>query len=243
MIAQRRQQGQDTGDLLSMLLLTQNEDDGAGMSDRQVRDELVTLYFAGHETTAKLLTWTIYLLCRHPQTETKLREELATVLGGRAPTLTDLPRLTFLNQTIKESLRLYPPAWIFDRQTIAPVTLGPYTLKQGASLYISPYVSHRDPRYFEDPEAFRPERFNSGWDDDLPRFAYFPFGGGSRICIGQTFAEMEATIVLATLLPQVEFQLQTEAEIPPEPGATLAPKGGMPIIISKLREGERPSLG
>ncbi len=229
-INQRRSSGEDKGDLLSMLLLAADED-GSQMSIQQVRDEVISLFVAGHETTANTLTWTWYLLGQHPDVLTKLWAEVDTVLNGRNPTLQDLTRLTYTAMVIHETLRLYPPAWVITREAIAPVEVGGYTLQPGNVVVTSPYITHRHPRYFPDPEQFRPERFAEGWEKTIPRFAYFPFSGGPRICIGQSFALMEATLILATIARQYQLELVPDQQIGLDPLVTLRAKHGIRVII------------
>lgn len=235
MISERRRAAVDDGDLLSMLLMSKDEDTGQGMDETQIRDEIVTLYFAGHETTAQLLTWVVYLLLKHPAVAHSVQKELqATLTDHHSPSLEELRELELLDQVIKETLRLYPPAWVFDRTPVEDVDLGGFRLPAGSTLYISPYVAHRDPRYFSEPDRFDPGRFASGWEQRLPRYAYYPFGGGPRLCIGQAFAEMEAKIVLATLLSQVNLEALWTTPVVPEPVATLRPQVGLPVKVSKF---------
>ncbi len=223
-IEERRQSGEDKGDLLSMLLLAQDEDDGAGMSDRQVRDEAVTLFVAGHETTANALSWALYLLARHPAVEAKLHAELDQALAGRAPTLSDLAQLPYTDRIIKEAMRLYPPAWMLNARTpLEDVTIDGYTLPRGSMIFISPYVMHHDARYFPEPDQFDPDRWTPAFEKALPRYAYFPFGGGPRVCIGNSFALMEARLVLATVAQHYTFSITDT--IKPEPLVTLRPHG------------------
>ena len=229
-IEQRRKSGSDQGDLLSMLLLAQDEDDGGQMTDRQVRDEAVTLFLAGHETTANTLAWTFYLLAKHPEVEAKLVAELDRVLAGRKPTLQDLGQLTYTDWIIKEAMRLYPPAWALNIRTPqVDVEIDGYTIPRGSSVFISPYVMHHDARYFADPEAFKPERWANDFEKTLPRYAYFPFGGGPRVCIGNSFALMEARLILANIAQQVEMTV-TDTVVP-EPLITLRPRGEIRATI------------
>ncbi len=229
-IEQRRKTGGDQGDLLSMLLLAQDEDDGGQMTDHQVRDEAVTLFLAGHETTANTLAWAFYLLAKHPEVAAKLTEELDRVLGGRAPTLQDLGQLTYTDWVIKEAMRLYPPAWVLNARTPqVDVEIDGYTILKGSSVFISPYVMHHDPRYFADPEAFKPERWANDFEKSLPRYVYFPFGGGPRVCIGNSFAMMEARLILANIAQ--EFEMQVADTVIPEPLITLRPCGEIRATI------------
>lgn len=228
----RRESGEDTGDLLSMLLMGQDEN-GEGMTDKQIYDEVVTLFIAGHETTANALSWTLYLLALHPEIEAKLVDELRAVLGEYPPTVDDLGKLRYTDQVIKESMRLYPPAWVITRQAIEDVSIGGYEIPAGSIVLMSPYVMHRHPRYWDEPEKFMPERFVPDWEDHIPKYAYFPFGGGPRICVGNQFALMEANLVLATLIQRCSLTLGQQVET--EPLVTLRPKHGIPMTI-KIRE-------
>lgn len=244
-INERRASGEDTGDLLSMLLLAQNEDEAGEremanhhrrMTDTQVRDEALTLFVAGHETTANLMTWTWYLLSQNPEVETRLHAELAEVLSGRPPEFVDLPNLPFTDAVIAESLRLYPPGWAIGRRALEdyPVrdTAGnEYVVPARAVVLVSQWVTHRDPRWFPDPLAFRPERWlDAEFTAGLPKFAYFPFGGGTRVCIGERFARMEAVLILATIAQRWRFH--TVPGFTPEPRAiiTLRTRDGMRML-------------
>lgn len=226
-------QVEDTGDLLSMLLLSQTED-GSFMPDHQVRDELVTLFVAGHETTSNALTWAWYLLSQHPEVEAKLHEELDRVLNGRLPTLGDLPALTYTEMIIKETLRLYPPAWVLSgRQAAVDTHIGEYPIAKNTVVFVSPFVMHRLPQYFADPDKFEPERFMPEREAAIPRYVYLPFGGGPRVCIGNSFALMEARLILATLAQQYRFHLQPDQIVERNPQITLSPKYGMHMRLEK----------
>ncbi|MDX9972444.1 MAG: cytochrome P450, partial [FCB group bacterium] len=205
-INERRASGEDRGDVLSMLLAAQDEDDGGVMTDRQVRDEAITLFLAGHETTANALTWTWHLLSQHPDAAVGLHRELAEVLNGRLPTMDDVPRLEYTRKVFTESMRLYPPAYMLGREAIEDVPLGEYVVPAGDMVVMSQFSIHRDPRFFEDPDAFKPSRWTPEMQEGLPRFAYFPFGGGPRICIGEAFAWTDGILVLATLALRWRFQ-------------------------------------
>lgn len=232
-IRHRRESDELTDDLLAMLLHAQDEDDGRGMSDREVRDEAVTLFSAGHETTSNALTWTWYLLAHHPHVEQTLHDELARVLGGRLPTLADLANLPYTEQVIKESMRLYPPAWILmSRTPLAPLTIGGYTLVPGDWIFIAPYVVHRDPRFFPAPDRFDPARFTPEQEAARPRFAYFPFGGGPHVCIGNSFAMMEARLILATIAQRYTLTLEPGQTVVPEPEITLRPRNGLRVRLT-----------
>jgi cytochrome P450 len=198
-IADRRAMDTDGNDLLSMLLSLRDED-GVGMDDKQLRDEVLTLLLAGHETTSLTLTYTTWLLARNPEAERKLAQELHDVLGDRDPTMTDLRNLPYLDKVVKESMRLYPPASIIGRQARVDDTLGGFEIPAGSLLVLPVFVVHRDRRWWDVPDSFWPERWTPEMEKALPKFAYFPFGGGPRVCVGRAFAAMEARLVLATLL-------------------------------------------
>jgi cytochrome P450 len=246
MIAARQANGVvDTGDLLSLLLLAEYED-GTRMSPQQVRDELVTLFMAGHETTSNALTWTWYLLSQHPAVEARLHAELDRVLGGRLPTLNDLRDLPYTLQVIKEAMRLYPPAWTLNvRQANADTTLGPFRLNKGDQVFISPYVMQRHSAYWDDPLAFRPERFEPEQEKALPRYAYMPFGGGPRVCIGNSFAMMEAHLIVATMAQRFGFALKPGHPVELNPQITLSAKHGMLMRLTERRPSDRfaPDFG
>ncbi len=235
-IAERRQtavngQVADTGDLLSMLMLSVDED-GEFMDDKQLRDEVATLFAAGHETTSNALSWTWYLLAQHPEIEAKLHEELDSVLAGRQPTLADLPNLPYSLQIIKESMRLYPPAWILNgRLTLEDAEIGGYTIPKGSTVFISPYVMHHLPQQFDEPETFKPERFTPEFEKSLPKFAYMPFGGGARVCIGNAFAMMEAQLILAAIAQRFRLELATEEPVQYKAQITLTPANGLKMRL------------
>ena len=237
-IAERRAQrsaGQDRLDLLSMLLAAQDED-GSRMTDKQLRDECMTIFLAGHETTALALSWAWYLLSQHPEAEAALHAELDEALGGRTPTLEDLPKLRFAEAVINESMRLYPPAYAMGREATEDVRLGEpgsYRIPQGMVVLLSPYVMHRDPRYYEAADEFRPARWLDGLQKRLPRYAYFPFGGGPRLCIGNQFAMMEAVLLLATIAQRYRLRLAPTANITPWTGITLRPRYGVPVLLEE----------
>ncbi|HUO84783.1 MAG TPA: cytochrome P450 [Thermoanaerobaculia bacterium] len=229
-IAERRRNEGDQGDLLSMLLEVQDED-GTRMTDRQVRDETITLFLAGHETTAITLSWTWLLLGQHPEAERRLHEEIDRVLNGRVPTAADYERLPFARNVITESMRLFPPAYAFGREALGECQIGGATIPKGATLYASPWVMHRDPRWFDDPESFRPERWEGDFSKKLPRFAYFPFGGGPRICIGNGFAMMEAVLLLASIAQRFRLRLVPGQKIEPFASITLRPQPGIRVTL------------
>jgi cytochrome P450 len=217
-------------DLLSMLMSAMDED-GSQMTPKQLRDETMTLFLAGHETTALTLAWTWYLLSENPAAETRLHEELRDVLGGRPPEVADLARLPYLHAVVNEVLRLYPPAYLLARTAIAPFSIGGYDFGPGETVLMSQWVMHRDARYYDEPDAFRPERWLDGLADRLPPGAYFPFGDGPRRCIGQGFAMLESALVIGTLAQQFQFRLAPGRPVVPEPLVTLRPKHGISMTI------------
>jgi cytochrome P450 len=233
-IERRRTDGRDSGDLLFMLMQVRDED-GTRMTDKQLRDEVLTFLLAGHETTALALSWTWHLLATHPQVEQKLHAELERVLGGRAPIFSDLAALPYTDSVIKESMRLYPPAWSLARTVVSDIEVGGYTVPAGANVVMSQWIMHRDPRYFPDPEKFDPERWLTERARKLPRFAYFPFGGGSRQCIGAAFAQMEAVLLLATIAQLFQFSAVPGHTVVPVPSFTLRPKNGIPMTAHSVR--------
>lgn len=235
-IQQRRASGEDRGDLLSMLLMAVDEaGDGGGMTDQQARDEALTLFLAGHDSTAAGLTWTWYLTALHPAVEARLSDEIETALAGRPPTWNDLPSLAYTETVVQESLRLYPPNWgTFPRQAVADIKLGDYVLPKGCQVLVSPYVLHHDPRSFPDPERFDPDRFAPGRGESIPPFAYVPFGAGPRICIGSTFAMMTMKLVVATILQKYRLRLAPDqGEAQAEPLLVLRPKGGLSMTVAR----------
>jgi cytochrome P450 len=199
------------------------------MSDQQLRDEVMTLFLAGHETTALALSWSWYLLATHSEAERKFHAELAEVLGGRAPTVADLPKLKYTEMIAKEAMRLYPPAYAVGREAIEETEIGGFKVPKGTQLFAFQWVTHRDPRYFDEPDAFRPERWTNG--DPAPKFAYFPFGGGPRQCIGNYFAMMEVVLLLATIGQRFRFKLDPEHKVEVLPVLSLRPKTGIKVII------------
>jgi len=211
-------------------LLSAQAEYGLPASDQQLRDEMATLFFTGHETTGLALTWTLWLLGEHPEAEAKLLEELETVLGERPVTLADIPKLKYTDWVIKESLRLYPPAYAVVREALNPCEIGGYTIPQGATVAIIQWVVQRDARWFEEPDAFRPERWADGSAERLPKFAYFPFGGGPRLCIGKDFALLEIAVALATILRKFTFRTVSGHPTWPLPSLTLRPEYGIQMI-------------
>jgi cytochrome P450 len=207
------------------------DESGERMTDKQLRDEVMTLFLAGHETTANALSWTFWLLSLNPQVEHELAEELARVLGGRPPTISDLPDLPYAERIVKESMRLYPPAWVVGREATAECEVGGYQMAAGTTALMSQWVMHRDPRYHEDPQRFDPDRWITGYEEVLPRFAYFPFGGGPRQCIGASFAMTEARLILATVAQRFEMELAPGQRVEPYPSITLRPKKGIRMTL------------
>jgi cytochrome P450 len=228
----RRSETPETGDLLSMLLQAQDED-GTRMSDKQLRDECMTLFLAGHETTALNLSWTWLLLSQHPDVDAKLARELRDVLGDRPATFADLPNLHYAGHVIAESLRLYPPAWSLGREAREDVDLGGYRVPRGGQVWFCPWSIQRDARWFDDPDAFRPERWEGDLAKKLPRYAYFPFGGGPRLCIGQAFAQMEAVLLLATLARAFHAEVLPKPRVVPFASVTLRPKHGLRVRLTR----------
>ena len=232
MIHDRRQSGEDRGDLLSMLLEARDED-GSAMDDQQLRDEVMNIFIAGHETTALALTWSWFLLSEHPEIERKLHEELDSVLHGRRPTLHDLSALQYTEKIVKEVLRLYPPAWGLNREAVEECEIGGYRVAAKSQFYGFQWVIHRDARYFPEPDRFIPERWTEDFVKQLPRYAYFPFGGGARLCIGNSFAMMEAVLILATIAQKFRLRLLPDQNIHPVPSITLRPNREMMVKIEK----------
>ena len=231
-IATRRSNETGSGDLLSMLMQVRDED-GSRMTDKQLRDEVMTFLLAGHETTALALSWTWHLLGQHPKVEQQLHAELDRVLEGRAPAVSDLPMLTYAERVIKESMRLYPPAWSLARTVIKEFEIGGYRIPAGANVVMSQWIMQRDPRYFSDPDKFDPDRWLLEKSQKLPRFAYFPFGGGARQCIGGSFAMMEAVLLLATIAQRFQFKAAPGHPVTAIPSFTLRPKHGIRMILQK----------
>jgi cytochrome P450 len=232
-IKERRESGRDPGDLLSSLLEARDAE-GGGMTDTQVRDETMTVLLAGHETTANALTWAWYLLSQTPSAEKKLHAELDSLLpDGREPTVKDFPMLQYTSKVFKEALRLYPPAWALGRRSVEDCGVGGFFIPGGSTIVLSQYVMHHDPRFYDDPEEFRPRRWTPEMEGRLPDFAYFPFGGGPRGCVGESFAKMEGVLVLASLARRWRMRLVPGHRVVMRPGITLRPKYGMKMRLSK----------
>jgi cytochrome P450 len=227
----RRTDAPEHNDLLAMLLNAKDADTGEPMDDTQLRDEVRTVFLAGHETTANALTWTWYLLACNPDSAKKLRSELARVLGGRVPTVDDLPQLAYTKMVIEESMRLLPPAWTMSREAIADDEIDGYRIPSGSTVVLSQFITQRHPDFWEDPEKFEPERFTPERVHQRHRFAYFPFGGGPRFCIGSNFAMLEAQLVLATIAQRYELDLVRDHPVQPEPLITLRPKYGLVMTL------------
>jgi len=227
-----RARGKSGDDLLSRLIFPDHED-GSRMTDRELRDEAMTLYLASHETTALTLAWTWYLLSQHPAVEDKLVAEWRRVLGGRTPTAKDVANLPYTAHVISESMRLYPPVYVIGREATKDLELGGYRVKRGYTVLMSQWVNHHDPTYFPDPDAFIPERWKNGLAKRLPKFAYYPFGGGQRICIGNSFALMEAAIILAAVGQRYRFTVDDGYEVAFKPQITLMPLGGIPATLQR----------
>jgi cytochrome P450 len=230
MIREHHDKGAEGADLLSMLMNVRDED-GSRMSDKQLRDEAVTLLLAGHETTALVLSWTWYMLSLNPRVEAELTAEIDRALNGRVPSAADLPVLRYAECVILESMRMFPPAYGIGREAVRDCTLGDYDVPAGTTLFISAWVLHRDPRWYDAPLEFKPERWLDGFADRLPRHAYMPFGGGPRICIGNSFAMMEAVLLLATIARRFRMRAVSEAPVVPFPTITLRPRGGVTLRV------------
>ncbi len=241
LIQERRSTGtQGRGDLLSRLLEAQDEA-GQKMSDTELRDQLMTLFLAGHETTALTLSYTFFLLAQSPEVEATLHAEVDRVLGGRMPTVDDVPELTFAEWVIKESMRLYPPAWTIGREALEDCQIGDYPIKKGTQVLMSQWVVHRDPRFWSEPDRFHPERWGEEKTKNLPRCAYFPFGDGPRICVGNSFAMMEAILILATIAQRNKLDLVPGQKLRLVPSVTMRPRDGIKMIVRE-RTGSRTAI-
>ena len=243
-IAERRGSEEDAGDLLSMLMHARDDEgDGAGMTDEQLRDEVMTLILAGHETTANALAWTWYLLAQHPGVERKLHAELDAVLGGgngvgaRLPTVEDLPHLRYTEMVFSESMRLYPPAWTVGRLAVKDYTAGGYAIPAGSLVLVSQYVTHRDPRFWPDPLRFDPERWTPGAKESRPQYSYFPFGAGARRCVGEGFAWMEGSLLIAAIARRWRMRLVPTHPVVEHPRITLRPKHGIRVTLERRSGG------
>jgi cytochrome P450 len=234
MIAERRRHRTDRGDLLSMLIMAQDEEgDGGGMTDEQVRDEAMTIFLAGHETTATALAWTWYLLSGAPEVEARFHAEVDQVLGGRVPTLSDVPKLKFVEQVVTESMRLYPPAWILGRRATSEYPVREFAIPAQSVVILSPYIVHRDPRFFDAADSFRPDRWTPEFRNSLEPFSYFPFGGGARRCIGESFAWMELILVASTIAQRWRLRRVPDHPVVPQPVVTLRMKYGLKMTLER----------
>lgn len=237
-IGQRRGAGkEDQGDLLSMLLQAHDED-GSQMTDKQLRDEVITLFLAGQETTALTLIWSWYLLALHPDVESRLWQELDEVLGGRAPVAADMPQLKFTEMVAKESMRLYPPAYVIGREVAEACEIGGYQFPKGMQVFMPTWVVQRDPRFFDSPKEFKPERWTPEFTNSLPKYAYFPFGGGPRVCIGNAFAMMEIVLLLATIAQKFRFTLVSKHPVELQPAMSLRPRNGIRMKVERRVKGK-----
>ncbi|MEO0564352.1 MAG: cytochrome P450, partial [Chloroflexota bacterium] len=233
-IKQRRERDIDTGDVLSGLMFAEDEETGDTLTNEQIRDMLLSLFIAGHDSTARLMTWALYNLARHPDNQGKLYDDVAAVMTKNDPSLEDLAKMTYTDQVLQETMRLHPPFWsLFTRRVLEPITLGEVTIPKGALIYISPYAVHRDERWWPDPQTFDPERFAPGWKDRVPSYAFMPFGGGPRVCVASHMAEMEAEVILATIVKRFKIELPTpDTVVEPMALFSLHPEGGqMPLRI------------
>ncbi len=233
-IDERRKSERPPDDLLTMLATARDAETGETMSDRQLRDEVMTMFLAGHETTANALAWTLYRLSLHPEARAVVHRELDRVLEGRLPSAADLPRLSSTTAVIKESMRLHPPVWIIGRRATEDDRIGEYVIPANSIVFVSPWVTHRHPSLWPNPEGFDPARFMPERAASIPRFAYFPFGAGPRICIGAAFAMMEAELCLATLLPGLALDLVSSHAVRGQPSITLRPRDGIRMRVSAL---------
>jgi cytochrome P450 len=232
LIAEARKNPKD--DLLGMLLAMRDKDTGEGMTDQQARDEVVTIFFAGHETTAASMTWAFYLLSQNPEVEEQLRAEIKSVLNGHAPTFEDLPKLTYMQQVIQEILRLYPAAYLFAREAVTDDVINGYPIPAKTLIFITPYITHRDPKYWPAPERFDPQRFTPENIASRPRHVYYPFGEGPHVCIGNNFALMEMQLILTMALQRFRLRLVPNQSIVLKPEATLRSKHGIKMSVESI---------
>jgi cytochrome P450 len=229
-IDERRRSNEDQGDLLSMLLAAADED-GSKLDDKQLRDEVMTIFLAGHETTALTLSWVWYLLAQNPDAEKKFHAELDEVLGGKLPTMEDLSQLPYTDKIAREAMRLYPPAYALGREAVNDCEIGGFRVGAGSQVFMFQWVTQRDPRFFAEPNSFQPERWNEQLTNTLPKYAYFPFGGGPRVCIGNYFAMMEIILVLATIGQRFRFRLVPDQEVKLMPAMSLRPADGIKVLV------------
>lgn len=233
-IDEHRASGEEE-DLLGMLMASRDEETGERMDVEALRDEVLTLFLAGHETTANTMAWAWRLLAEHPEVEARFHQELDEALGGRTPAMADTANLPYTRQIVEETLRLYPPAYFFGREAKRPITIQGYAIPAGAQVLLSPYVTHRDPRFFPDPDKFDPDRFTTAIREQRPRDAFFPFGAGPRKCIGERFAMMEAMLVLATIGQRWAVSTGGNPRPDIDPRITLRPRGGMPMVVQRRK--------
>jgi cytochrome P450 len=229
-IEERRGSPEEKNDLLSLLLRARDED-GSQMNDRQLRDEAMTLFLAGHDTTALTLSWLWYVLAQDPAIDARLHAEVREVLGGRPPTFADLPKLEYAERVLKEAMRLYPAAYAIGREALADMELGGWPVRRGQTVLMSQWVTHRDPRFWDNPDKFDPDRWDSERTANLPKYAYFPFGGGPRVCIGNHFSTIEALLLMAAIVQKFRFERTDSEPVRPRPSLTLRPERG---IMMKL---------
>jgi cytochrome P450 len=239
-IDERRRSGEKREDLLALLMDARDAETGEGMSDRQLRDEVMTLFLAGHETTAVALSWTWYLLAKHPEVEHRVRAEVEVALAGRAPTAADIHRLELTRRVFEETLRLYPPVWIDGREALGPDVICGFPLPAQAMVLFCPYAMHRNPRYWESPETFDPDRFLPERSAARPKHAYIPFGAGQRMCIGNVFATVEAQVITAMVVQRLRLSVPAGASVEPDPLVTLRPKGGMILRMERVGSDTAP---
>lgn len=232
-VAERRRGNEDTGDLLSTLLLARDEATDYGMDDRQIRDEMMGIMFMGHEPTANALTWTWYLLSQHPAVERRLHDELAAVLDGRTPTVEDLPGLAHTRRVIEEAMRLYPPGWVLGRKALGDDAIGGYHVPANTVVVFSPYLTHRHPAFWDKPEEFDPDRFTRERSVGRPRFAYYPMGGGPRTCIGSHFASIESALIVATIAQRYRLRLAPGHRVELDTLITLRSRYGMSMTLER----------
>jgi cytochrome P450 len=237
-----REKGQEQYNLLAMLLAAHLTEGQPRLSLGQIRDEVMTLFIAGHETTANAIVWTFYLLAQHPAIEARLQAEVDAVLGGRLPTAEDARQLKYTRMVLSEAMRLYPPAWAIGRRAVADDEIGGYKIPANAGVVFSQWVMHRHPLYWREPLAFQPERFDPDLDPQpkRPRYAYFPFGGGARACIGEAFAWLEGVLLIAMLAQQFRFEVPPNVPVEPQPGITLRPKYGLPVVVKQRNSQSSP---
>lgn len=230
-IAERREHGEDTGDLISMLLFSHDAETDEPLTDSQIRDQILTMLIPAEETSSTALSWTWYLLGQHPDIQEKLRQELKSVLNGRVPTISDLPKLQYTRMVFEEAMRIYPPIWIMSRKAIQDETIGGFHIPAGSFVALSPYAMHRHPDYWQNPDVFDPEHFSDAQIANRPQFAFYPFGGGPRGCIGESFARTESILILAMIAQQYHIELDPERPVEPDPAYTLRPANGVHVIL------------